>query len=363
MENVELREIAALERFMELRGESGGVVSAEVPLKTTLFALGVLGEAPYLDRVVVDKTLDVEVIGTTQLLGTHVVLDDDGSIYNASVVEDTRGAYWWRAQSVVDQRPISTVATLILTHLDKLAQDRRWYPIAESLHYRSISFEEFLPALAYGLSQCYGFDGVQSVYHRSTAPVHRIYPTLQTNGERVHRLHGKDKTLRAQIVLEDPFLGVVRNAQTSRAPVWAQKLMSFNANEHPQLGRVSKMLEEKGNYLVGPLPSRLTGSQQVRSYDTMRDMKFYLLRDMKEADLLGSFRVNEAAEHLQAVRNDDPQACLNAVNDLKNVVDQVVSQRFREFCVTSGWPFHVSPLEVMKERFESILATQAALLN
>jgi hypothetical protein len=326
MQNVELREIAALDRFMKLRGESGGVVTAEVPLQTTLFAVGVWNEAPYLDRVTVDKTFDVEVIGTTKLVGTHTVLGDDGSTYNASVVEDMRGAYWWRARTVVDQRPISTVATLIL-------------------------------------SQCYGFDGIESVYHRSTAPVHRIYPTHTVNLPRVHGLHGKGEPLKAQIVLEDPFLGSIRNAETIQSPIWAQKLMSFNANEHAQLVRVSQMLMEKGNYDLGPVPRLLTGSQQVRPYDTLRDLKFYLLRDMKEADLLQTFKVKEAAEHLQAVRNDDPQACLDAVNDLKNVVDQVVGQRFREFWVASGWPFHVSPLDVMKERFEALRASQAEFVN
>jgi hypothetical protein len=363
MKNVELREIAALERFMELGGGSGGVVMTEVPLRTTLFAVGVLDETPYLERVAVDKTLDIEVMGGTRLVGEHSVLGDDGSIHNASIVEDMRGAYWWRAQNVIDQRPITTVATLILTHLDKLAQDRRWYPIAQSRHYHSIAFEDYLSDLAYGLSQCYGFDGVDSVYYRSTSPVHRIYPIHMVTLPRVHRLHVKGEPLQAQIVLEDPFIGVVRNAETIQSPVWAPKLMSFNANEHAQLVRVSQILKEKGNYDVGPLPRPLTGSQQVRPHDTLRDLKFYLLRDMKEAGLLGSFKANEAAEHLQVVKSDDPKACLDAVNDLKNIIDQMVGQRFREFCVASGWPFHVSPLDVMKERFEAILANQAALLN
>jgi hypothetical protein len=365
MKNIELREIAAVERFMELSGPGRAtMVTVEVPLATTLFAVGIVDGNPYLERVVVEKTLDVEVIGGTRLVGDHPVLDGgDGSIFNASVVEDASGTYWWRAQSVVEQRPISTVATIILTNLDKLVQDQRWKPIAESHHYHSTPLAEYLPNLAYGLSQCLGFDGVESVYYRSTAPVHRIYPTLKTNGERIHGLHGKGETPRAQIVLEDPFLGVVRNAQTVQAPAWAQKLMSFNANEHVQLATVAKLLTEKGNYLVGPLPSRLTGSQQFRPYDTLRDVKFFLLRDMKDADLLRSFKVNEAAERLQTARNDDPQACLDAVNDLRNVVDQVVRVPFSEFCRTSRWPFHVSPLDVMKERFEAILATQAAFVN
>ncbi len=362
MENVEIRELAALMRMQKLQSattDPATPVYAEVPLKTVLFSVGLDGNTPVMSRIPIEETLDVELIGETSVVGARSVLDVDRRIRQTSMVRDHRGVHWWRAKNVVFGKPITTMAETILSELDLLAQENRWKVLAESEFWQSATVERYIPGLAFGLGSAFGFDGLETLYFRSTHPTHRIYPTGNRDFGPVvlDRAHGDGQVRSARIVVEDPFLSRLRHAQQSNAPLWIAKAMSFSSSEHDQLHAVAHVLAEQGGYQMEPVPTPFQVNNPQR-HTNLNDFFHLLLLDMEKAGMLRGFEVSSAADAARNVHFSDLTGRFEAVSDLRNAVKGVLGKRFDDYCIEAGWAFHVSPLDVLRQRYEALAAKQ-----
>jgi hypothetical protein len=364
-ENVEIRQIEALQRYRKLCQEATGKVSplyVSVPLKETIFAVGTDDGRPYMERIDLDDVLDIELIGDTSLVGGRIVVDDAGRISIATVVVDQQGIHWWRAQSVVDCLPLTTAASMIVSRLNTLAQDNRWKPLAKLDSRPSDSITDYVPGLAHRLAAFIGFDDADSVYWRISCPTYVLYSVTPASVSiRVASRRPDQSAPRiAKVVMEDQAMTTLPTRISGQYAPWVRAAMTFAVGERLELERTEAFLRNEGGYNTSGLPPHLVDTNPVRYLPSSSISQFggHLFSAMAEADLDQGARVYDAIMGYHRAHYTDDEGRLNAVIDLKAAVEATISKRFDAFCEKSGWTFWVNPLDVLKLRLEALIETK-----